>query len=274
MISASPHEGLETYGHDSPAVLVVSRIREDLGWLADVPSDFEVVIYNKGGECPLPDSRPRQIRIIGRKERAGEADSYLAFLRDNVRISSPWVIFCKGDPFVNSPDFIGLLGSRDKWLDVQPLSFRPSLSSPSEDLLQYDSGEDIGTYRIHTEICSLHTLEPVRFFDQRACEAAGRYRKLYNLNANEGIVPHFFRSCRSPEFQAASQQSEFASFAYGSAFAVRARLVESFDEDLVEELLLLSLEPFADYLFERLWLHLFGLRFGSLELAGSSGHRD
>ena len=94
--------------------LVIARHEEELAWLLDVPADIEIVVYNKGN--PITDEAilNRVSRLESRRNFGREAETYLHHLcsKPPTDDSEDFTIFCQGDPYTHSPDFLLLLKNR------------------------------------------------------------------------------------------------------------------------------------------------------------------
>ena len=59
-----------------------------------------------------------------------------------------------------------------------------------------------------------------------------------------------------------AESADFGQFAYGAIFAVRNELLQRIPEDVLHRLQLMTRShPLYPWIFERLWLHFFGLPF-------------
>jgi hypothetical protein len=96
--------------------LVVARYNEDLGWLAGVPREWSVYIYNKGE----PVDPPGPCLVVQRPNVGREAET---FAHHNATIPpSDWTVFLQGNPFDHWNDPLGdaqrivARGDRVGWL--------------------------------------------------------------------------------------------------------------------------------------------------------------
>ncbi len=95
--------------------IVVARYNENIDWLEPYLSDS--TIYNKGRSIAGKDTVP--LPNIGR-----EGHSYLYHIIENYDNLADRTIFCQGDPFEHSPDFLQLLNDWQHHLPVQALNWR------------------------------------------------------------------------------------------------------------------------------------------------------
>lgn len=95
--------------------LVVARYNEDLVWLADVPSEWEVLVYNKGEGVAVG-----RHSVVGRPNVGREAET---FCHHNASVPpAEWNVFLQGNPFDHWNDPLGhaeriiARGDRVGWL--------------------------------------------------------------------------------------------------------------------------------------------------------------
>ena len=97
--------------------IVVARYQEDIRWLSYLgrKPEWDVFVYNDG---PLLDPYFTPNFTIHEGDHVpAEASKYLQFMCDNYDTIHryEWIVFTQADPFVHSPDFIGLLQSTEHW---------------------------------------------------------------------------------------------------------------------------------------------------------------
>ena len=86
--------------------IVIARYKEDLSWIDSIPSDYNVIIYDKS---PANSKKiPNAIKLpnVGR-----EAHTYLRYIVDNYNSLPDVTVFAQGNPFDHCHGFINLLGS-------------------------------------------------------------------------------------------------------------------------------------------------------------------
>lgn len=95
--------------------LVVARYNEDLGWLAGVPSEWEVFVYNKG--------EPAEVGRHSVAERPNVGREAETFAHHNATVpAAGWTVFVQGNPFDHWNDPLGdaerivARGDRVGWL--------------------------------------------------------------------------------------------------------------------------------------------------------------
>lgn len=134
--------------------LVVARHKEDIRWMSYLGRrpDWDVHVFNDGPALdPFFSSGFNQ--YIGDKVPA-EASKYLRFIVDNYnRLESDfdWVVFMQADPFVHSPDFVGLLEQRNAWQEpFQGLTYGAH-PPPWGPVCRLDKHKKIGGMRVWCE---------------------------------------------------------------------------------------------------------------------------
>ncbi len=254
-----------------PVTLVVARYMEDLSWLLKVSADITVVVYNKG--LKLTDKAVlgridslKQLRNQGR-----ESDTYLHHLM--VREDSDpngWTAFSQGDPFTHSPDFLKLLEShvRKFWNEVQPLTWGWAENSqiPPQSMMDNENSERLLGLRIRTQEYSAWTLHMQGFFDAGSRDMMPHYLAHNKLESGYNISGHFLERCGLTELAAEAWAASTGRFAYGAQFAVQNRRLHLIPKENLAWMKKLAREFYVNgYIFERLWLHFFGLPFVKTE---------
>jgi hypothetical protein len=103
---------------------------------------------------------------------------------------------------------------------------------------------------------------PLRFLDTGAYQINVNYRRFHQLPVGTNIASHFFGLCGLPELQEQASRHEVGKFSYGAIFAAhRSRMSWATNEVLRKMLFLTSGPAVYGYVFERMWLHLFGEEF-------------
>ena len=97
--------------------IVVARYQEDIRWLSYLGRnpEWDVFVYNDGPSLD-PYFTPN-FTIYEGDHVPAEASKYLQFMCDNYHTihKYKWIVFTQADPFIHSPDFIGLLESKEYW---------------------------------------------------------------------------------------------------------------------------------------------------------------
>ncbi len=103
--------------------LVIARYNEPLEWIVLVPQGFRIHVYNKGAPINSGPVRARVERITDCRNEGRESETYLTHLIEHGAGAGEFTVFCQGDPFEHSPDFLDLLETTSEWQDIQPLSW-------------------------------------------------------------------------------------------------------------------------------------------------------
>lgn len=253
-------------GTKAPLTLAVARYNEDLRWLLQVPEDIQVILYNKGKKIPDKKVLQRIDRLVTLPNRGRESDTYLHHLQHHPHSAAEeWTAFCQGDPFPHSPDFLKLLERRDLWTEVQPLTagYAEYCEVPPPSARILDDAEWIAGMPVRTELCSAHTLDILGWQD----EVGGRrffkdYCLHHHLRRGMSISGHFLESCGLTEIAEQAWRAALAQFAYGAMFAVRNDRLPLVPAACIPQMRRLACGHYSNgYVFERLWLHFFGLPF-------------
>jgi hypothetical protein len=253
--------------------LIISRYQEPLSWIAHIPEEIKVVIYNKGEEITDPSVIGRSNAIIQRPNQGREAETYIYHILCQYNQLSGRLIFCQGYPFEHSPNFIELLQTRHLWSEIQPLSviWKKSHNIPPHELIENRRYNPSVPSKIRKENFSLYTWCPIEFIDDGAIRIGDLYRAKYNLKASENIASHFLMKCGLQELSGAAENAKIGSFCYGAIFSVEARLAKNIPLDCWKQTHDAALtETVGPYIFERLWLHLFGEPFLLLQADSAS----
>lgn len=244
--------------------LVIARYNEPIEWILLVPQGFRIHIYNKGAPIDSAAVRARAARIIDRPNAGRESESYLTHMIEHGPGSGPFTVFCQGDPFEHSPDFIDLLEVAADWHDIQPLSWcwKEEANIPPPALRGAGYGSVAGGLRVRPELFSLATWNPVEFIDIGAARTGHAYRILHGVPEGTNLAGHFFAMCGLAGLARRAQCNLVGCFSYGAIFAVRNRLIAELPLEALQRMRHAALGPACHgYVIERIWLHLFGEPF-------------
>ena len=246
--------------------LVIARYSENIDWLAQVPDDYEIFVYNKGEPIESPEVLKRVNHIIERPNVGRESETYLYHMMTVKRLDHHFTVFSQGDPFEHSPDFLALLSQWVEWQNVQALSWQwiGEKNIPPAWLLADYAPNLKGGLRVRPERFSLITWGPLDFMDPGASGMSMVYRILHgNLPEGINVAGHFLRSCGMEQLADQADAHTVGVFSYGAIFAVRNDLVAKFPHAGLEAMRNLTVTGVTvyGYVLERLWLHLFGQEF-------------
>jgi hypothetical protein len=121
-MAAAPRAGTRTPG--AAKELVVVRYNEPLDWLADVPADFAITVYDKS---PATWELARPGLAVRVPNHGRESSAMLWHLIENYDSLADWTFFVHGDALVHAPDMIRRLGLQ--YYDITSLTcrYRPGL---------------------------------------------------------------------------------------------------------------------------------------------------
>lgn len=246
--------------------VVLARYQEDLDWIVQIPSHFEIFIYNKGDEITSPAVLERANHIIARPNVGRESETYLYHMMNQRQRDHSFTVFSQGDPFSHSPDFIHLLHDWIDWKKIQPLSWQwlEDKNTPPQLFLDQYKPQLKGRPRVRPEFFSLNTWGPIDFIDPGAMGMGTVYRIVSGgLPDHCNIAAHLLRRVRLDTYAEEAEQHMLGTFSYGAIFAVRNDLVASVSPDTYARLYDFATTPIAahGYILERMWLHFFGEPF-------------
>jgi hypothetical protein len=243
--------------------LVLARYNEPLEWILLVPRDFRIHIYNKGAPIDSAAVHERAAMVVECRNAGRESETFLTHMIEHGPGSGCFTVFCQGDPFEHSPDFLDLLESADDWRDIQPLSWcwkeAENIPPPAVRAARH---ENIAALRVRPELFSLATWNPVQFIDVGAARTGHAYRTLHGVPEGTNLAAHFFRFCGLQALAAQAERYLVGCFSYGAMFAVRNRLIAELPLEALRRMRHAALGPACHgYVIERIWLHLFGEPF-------------
>jgi len=246
--------------------LVIARYAEPLNWLLQAPDEIRIIVYNKGEAITDPAVLYRVERIEPRRNFGRESETYLHHIaKHRTDAERPgYTIFCQGNPFTHSPDFLKLLEHQGEWADIQPLTAQwiAERGIPSAQLIATETDEYLRGCRVRSELFSLHHWNAARFVDDGAIRIGRDYLSSHGLPSGSNIASHFLASAGWQELADQAEAADFGQFPYGAIFAVRNELLKRIPEDVLQRLQLMAhSHPLYPWIFERLWLHLFGMPF-------------
>lgn len=250
--------------------LIIARYHEDISWIKNVPESFRIVVYNKGKNLPFFQKirclKSDRISVFGLKNTGREAETYLHYLKETPDFGDPekYTVFCQGNPFDHSPDFLELLNHVPQWKPVQPLScrWRKDRQVPPASVVNMDDRFFINNLRIRVEYFSAYTLAPIHFHDPGIVKIVEDYRSVNQLKAGTHLSQHFLSKCNLPDIAAHAASHPLGRFSFGAIFAVANSLLQSLPPGSVCSMHKLAQEHYSNgYLFERHWQHIFGIPF-------------
>lgn len=246
--------------------LVVARYKENVNWITRLPDGIDVILYNKGPSKISSAVKLRTKEIIQLPNKGREADTYIKHLlnyshgKDN-----EWTVFVQGDPFPHSPDLLALLERCDHWSEVQGLTsgYDKKFDDPPSVVKLRNTDQWLGPYELRTEPFSIGTMDVIGWYEPTVRNITVHYREHHILPRGWSVGGHFLELCGLDDLAAqAWNTSALGEFSAGAQFAVRNHLLTKLPSSNLLKMKKLTREHYSHgYIFERMWLHLFGLPF-------------
>jgi hypothetical protein len=194
-----------------------------------------------------------------------EADTYLYHLEHHVHgADNEWTVFCQGDPFSHSPHFLELLKISSQWKDIQCLTpgYMERFDTPPQSVRMLENTEWLGEIELRTELSSTGTLDMFGWVDNGGRVIMNNYFMHHHLPKGWNITGHFLEQCGLLEYAKQAWSASLVQFAFGAIFAVRNYKLEKIPKKCLPQMRELAQGHYSHgYIYERLWLHLFGLPF-------------
>lgn len=257
---------LEIAGDPGRLTLVVARYREDLEWLVGLPEDVTVVVYNKGEEITDEKVLGRIDHLEALPNQGRESDTYLHHLENYGHDGDEhWTAFTQGDPFSHNPAFLQLLRHRDAWADVQSLTsyYLSHGQTPPHVLREVQDSEWIRGIPVRTELSSARSLGNLNWQDSESAYRVFRdYAEFHQLPPGWSLTGHFIEQCGLAELAEEAWRAVIVRYAYAAVFAVRNERLSRIPKVCIPKMRELACEHYSGpWMYERLWLHLFGHPF-------------
>lgn len=257
--------GFPKRGRQQPVTLVVARYQEDIGWLMALPADVKIVVYNKGGRILDKQLLARIDHLVPLPNRGRESDTYLYHVEHFPHgAASEWTVFCQGDPFPHSRDFLELLNHRDIWAEIQPLTsgYLDDGVSPPTVCRELETDEWLRGFPVRTELLSAHTLRFIRWHDPAGGGFIEDYCNHVQLPSGWSVTGYFLESCGLNSLAEDAWKASLVRGVYAAIFAVRNERLSAIPRKCLPRMRKVACEhPSTGFIYERLWLHLFGLPF-------------
>ncbi|PAW60235.1 MAG: hypothetical protein B9S37_10090 [Verrucomicrobiia bacterium Tous-C3TDCM] len=249
--------------------LCVARYEEDIDWLLQLEDDINIVLYNKGSEIKNKALLKRINSLIPLKNQGREADTYLRHIRDyKHRGDCEWTVFCQGEPFSHSPDFLDLIKLREHWREVQSLTacYMDARDIPPSIIIKSDLSEYIKGKRCRTEFCTIRTMEPMHYFDHGNRNFMMDFCNHHNLPDGWSIGGYFLEKCGLDDLAKQAWDATLMQFSFGAMFAVRNNRLGRLGRTSLNKMIRLACgHHSAGFVYERMWLHFFGQPFIKVE---------
>jgi hypothetical protein len=252
--------------------LVIARYNEDILWLNKV-KNMKITIYNKGKDNI--DYKFIKLPNIGR-----ESHTYLTHIINNYDNLLDTTIFCQGDPFFHSPDFLELIKNSKSFQPIQPLTYyySPCLNKatnndkkiviekgfringmPPNRVLNISKDEWINNLKIYVEYYNKDgiVMYPEYYRDYFIIDFFKIFKKKkYKFNSILEFMKNRYRLDNI-------NLDILVPMSYAAIFSVSKEVIRSRSLDFYQNILNLLIEDFIKYnidsglLLERLWLSIF-----------------
>lgn len=250
---------------------VIARFKEDIEWVNQLPPDAKIYLYNKGPDIEPGVLRRDDVKLITLKNSGRESGTYLQHLMHHFNAQeSEFTVFTQGDPFEHAPYFLDLIKVPHLWRDIQPLALQwlAEKKIPPAKLTEEDQRDWIEDMPVRAEHFSLTTWAPLSFFDEGAWGIGNFYRQKHLLPNGTNIAQHFFEFIGLDQLAEQATGADIGVFSYGAIFAVRNTRIADFlrfgQPHLEKMEMLARADMNYGYIYERIWLHLFGEPFITL----------
>lgn len=253
-------------GRQDRLTVAVARYNENLDWITKLPGDVTVAVYNKGENIVEPKILARIDHLETLPNEGREADTYLHHLENYEHdTEETWTVFTQGDPFPHNPSFLYLLNHRDAWAEVQALTsyYLGNGHTPPRVLTELQDSEWVRGIPVRTEISSARSLGNMSWQDGEAAYRCFRdYAEFYQVPHGWSLTGHFIESCGLISLAEEAWRAVTVRYAYAAIFAVRNDRLSMIPQECIPKMRKLACEHYSvGYMYERLWLHLFGQPF-------------
>jgi hypothetical protein len=157
-----------------------------------------------------------------------------------------------------------LFDSRDKWDEVQGLTdgYSRDFDVPGAPTRLLEDEEWLGGLPLRTELYSAHTLDILGWQDDYARNMFRDYFKDHGISRGHSLTGHFLELCGLNALAREAWKAQLGQFAYGAIFAVRNERLGMIPAKCLPRMRKLACgEKYYGFIFERLWLHFFGMPF-------------
>ena len=241
--------------------IVISCFRENLEWINEIPQDIDIVIYKKDKfHNPFPNGRKRKTKEYFLENVGREADTYLKHIVYNYNDLADYIIFSQGDPFYHCPNFIDLLKNKNKFSDLQPLSYLINLhcNVPPQFLLDSKNNKEefVTNLKIYCPLVSFYTLQPIKFYDHGAGWVYSKSIDFLKIQFGEPTIKKFLYYADIK----IDSPSSVGHWNMAACFGVSKNKILLHKRESYNKLMELNkMNSVGPYLCERSWMTIFGL---------------
>ena len=216
--------------------------------------------------------------LIKLPNKGRESDTYLYHVQHYPHgLPDEWTVFCQGDPFPHSPNFLKLLAQRNHWKDIQPLTsaYLHDGQSPPTVLLDIETDEWVRGIPVRTEVLSASTLRMIGWNDPHGASYIDSYWEHFGVPKGWSLSGHFLEQCGLTKLAEQAWQATLARSVYAAIFGIRNKQMKNLPKKCLPRMRKLASEHTSvGFVYERLWLHLFGLPFINTEVENKSATKS
>ena len=252
-------------GEKKDIELVIARFNENLDWVKNVPKFYKIKIYNKFMHHDTNfkfrarikrDTLEPSNNIISLSNVGREADTYLTHIIDNYEKLSNITVFCQGDPFPHSPDFLDLLDYYDQFNSVQCLTDRYLDMCPTEDIRNQHTDDFICNKRVCAYPMNTKTFDVLWFNDIGSRDIGTQFRSFFKIDDDANLVDtvlqeNGFNLPKAPDV---------IKFPYGAMFSVEKKFILQHPKEAYINLRKINNESgfnLFPHVMERMWMYMF-----------------
>lgn len=256
--------------------LVIARYKEDISWLHQVPQDISIYIYNKNqsyttvpqrrfGRVVLSNDRtlehlnvPDRSIVSNIPNIGREADTYLEHIINHYDDLADMTIFCQGDPFPHSPDFLNLLKHTAAYSSVQPLTDRYLDVSkiPPKHILETHTHDHLCGSRVYVAPICFKNFAVIDYHDHGGYDVYENTANHFNFENGTNVMEWLMKT---NGFNIHKPIPSIGYFCYAAIFAVKKESILQHPKSAYVNLknMIASANPLFPSAMERMWLQLF-----------------
>lgn len=257
--------------------LVIARYKEDISWLHRVPQHIFLYIYNKNqSNTIVPQKRfgrvvlahdhaaPENLNVPERSVVCNipnigrEADTYLEHIINHYDDLADITIFCQGDPFPHSPDFLDLLNHTRRYSTVQPLTDRYLDISgiPPKHILANCTQDHLCGSRVYVAPICFKNFAVIDYHDHGGYDVYENTAKHFKFDNGTNVLEWLMKI---NGFNIHTPVPSIGYFCYAAIFAVKKESILQHPKSAYINLknMIASANPLFPSAMERMWLQLF-----------------
>lgn len=225
--------------------IVVARYNEDLQWLHQLPSDFNITVINKGSH--LSNIPERTVCLtLPNSNHGRESESYAYYISERYNSLSDITYFCQGSYQDHNPLYLEFLQEpvRNGYCGYTQ---RYSLIIPPPTLVPIDQKI------MRDENFNLFTLDMLEWHDRMSIEFYQDYLRLHNLQPGVNIIYHHLTKLGVSK-DWISPRKLCGKFTYGAFFSIDRDSILQHPVSVYQNLRIASLLSYSvGFIIERSW---------------------